>query len=91
MFDIYGSFDKDSFFWRQVVPTNYLSGYSGEIRLFHAVDDSVVSIDYSRNLADILDSMSINNSLYEYSQGGHNITGNSFAQAMQKTVELILK
>lgn len=91
LFDAYGNFNPQNPFWKQVVPTNYLQSYRGEIQLHHALDDSVVSIDYSRNLAGILDDLSINNTLYEYSQGGHNITGNSFAQAMQKTVELILK
>jgi dipeptidyl aminopeptidase/acylaminoacyl peptidase len=91
LFETHGSFNPNSSFWQQVVPTNYLQGYRGEVQLHHASDDPVASIDYSRNLASILDGLSVSNTFYEYPQGGHNITGNSFAQAMQKTVELILK
>ena len=87
LFDTHGQFDSDSTFWRQIVATNYLSDINGAIQINHAVDDPVVSIEYSRNLINILDKTSIVHELNEYPLGGHNMTGSSFNQAMQNTVE----
>ncbi len=89
--EAYGDFNPESIFWKQVAPTNYLNGVRGAISLQHAVDDSVVSIEYSRNLKKILDSSTISNELNEYQSGGHNLSGRSFTQAMQKTVEFFKK
>lgn len=87
LFDTYGEFSSQSEFWRQVAPTNYLDGLKTAIQLNHAIDDDVVNIGYSRDLVKILDEKNIKNDLNEYSSGGHNISGNSFTQAMQNTVE----
>lgn len=87
LFDTYGQFSKDSFFWKQVVPTNYLDNVAGAIEVHHALNDDVVSIEYSRNLMKLLDQTSIPHKLYEYQSGGHNIENSAFIQAMQKTVE----
>jgi dipeptidyl aminopeptidase/acylaminoacyl peptidase len=89
LFETYGPFDFQSSFWQQIVPTNYLSGVNGAVQIHHAVDDNVVSISYSRNLLKILDSTSINHSLYEYPSGGHNLTGASFTQAVNRTVNFL--
>lgn len=85
--ETYGSFDPESDFWKQVVPTNYLSGVNGAIEINHAVDDTVVNIGYSRNLMKILDGTDITHELFEYQSGGHNLAGESFTKAMQRTVE----
>ncbi|MEX2013082.1 MAG: acyl-CoA thioester hydrolase/BAAT C-terminal domain-containing protein, partial [Candidatus Levyibacteriota bacterium] len=87
LFDTHGQFDPNSPFWKQIIATNYLGGINGAIQLNHAADDSVVSIEYSRNLKRILAKTEIVHELNEYSSGGHNMTGNSFNQAMQNTVE----
>lgn len=84
--DTYGVFDPNDNFWKQVPFTNYLNEITGAISLNHAVDDDVVSIGYSRDLKSILDKTEIPHELNEYSGGGHNITGNYFVEAMQKTV-----
>ncbi len=89
LFDNYGQFNPDSWFWKQVPATNYLSGIKTTIQIHHAVDDQVVSINYSRDLNQLLNSSSIAHELYEYKTGGHNITGQSFTQAMDRTVEFI--
>lgn len=86
LFNTYGQFSPTSSFWKQVVPTNYLSDIKGAIQLNHAVDDNVVNIEYSRDLNSLLDKTSISHEFKEYSSGGHNISGNSFDQAMQNTV-----
>lgn len=89
LFDSVGAFSQSSEFWKLVVPTNFIEGYKGQIDLHHAVDDNVVSIEYSRNLHEILEGEKIESNLYEYSSGGHNITSPAFSQAMQRTVSLI--
>lgn len=85
--DTYGAFDNNSSFWKQVPATNYLDGVKGAVQLNHAVDDSVVSIEYSRNLINVLDGTKIVHELNEFSTGGHNISGTNFGKAMQNTIE----
>jgi len=87
LFSVHGEFNKDNAFWKQVAPTNYLGDIKGAIQLHHAIDDDVVNIGYSRDLMKILDQTKIPHELFEYPNGGHNISGLSFTQAMQKTVE----
>mgnify|MGYP003818929331 CR=1 FL=1 len=55
----------------------------------HAVDDTTVDIGYSRNLNTILNQTDIIHELFEYQSGGHNISGASFNQAMNRTVEFL--
>jgi uncharacterized protein len=91
LFDKHGQFDPNNEFWKQVTPVNYLSDIKGAVGLFHAVDDDVVSINYSRNLNKILDSTKISHELHEYPTGGHNIQNPSFTPAMQETVTFYKK
>ena len=91
LFDTYGEFNVQNDFWKQVAATNYLSDIKGAIQLHHAINDTVVNIGYSKDLNNILDQTSIPHELYEYSTGGHNLTGNSFNQAMQRTIEFFQK
>lgn len=83
----HGNFSADSEFWNMVVPTNYLSGVTGALQIHHAIDDTVVDVGYSRNLMSVLDNSSITHELFEYPSGGHNLTGASFTQAIQRIVE----
>lgn len=89
--DTYGSFDPESWFWKQVPGTNYLDGVLTSLEIHHAIDDSVVSVEYSRNLMNILDGTTIPHNLLEYQSGGHNISGSSFSDAMRATVEFFQK
>jgi len=91
LLQIYGDPKEGNPFWKLVAPTNYLTDIKGAIQLNHAVDDEVVSIEYSRNLNKLLDKTSVVHELHEYVSGGHNITGESFTQAMQNTVEFFHK
>jgi dipeptidyl aminopeptidase/acylaminoacyl peptidase len=86
LFEAHGEFSPDSPFWQQVAPTNYLNDLQGAIQIHHAVNDTVVDVGYSRNLNALLNNTGIVHELYEYPSGGHNITGESFNQAMQRTV-----
>lgn len=83
----YGQFDPNSWFWKQVTAVNYLDGVNTKLELHHAVDDNVVSVEYSRNLDKVLDGTSVLHQVYEYPSGGHNLTGSSFSSAMARTVE----
>ncbi len=89
--DMYGQFDPNHPFWKQVPFTNYLDEIKGAISINHAVDDPVVNIGYSRDLNEILSKTSIPHELNEYSSGGHNFTGSSFTEAMNKTIEFYNK
>lgn len=91
LFEKRGSPSAQSNFWQQVAPTNYLNDLKGAIEIHHAVDDNVVNIGYSRDLAQLLDKTSVPHELHEYASGGHNISGASFNQAMQRTVEFFKK
>ncbi|MEN9328093.1 MAG: hypothetical protein RI947_901 [Candidatus Parcubacteria bacterium] len=91
LFDTYGPFNSDSPFWKQVAPTNYIKDLSGAIQIHHAVDDAVVNIGYSRNLNILLNKTSVPHELHEYATGGHNISGASFNEAMEQTVEFFRK
>lgn len=84
-------FLSDNTFPKELVPTNYLNGVQGAVQLNHAIDDSVVSIEYSRDLNKLLNETNIPHELNEYQTGGHNISGASFNSAMQNTVEFFNK
>lgn len=91
LFEKYGTFNPDSSFWKLVTPINFLSDVKTAIQLNHAVDDSVVNVEYSRNLNKILDETSISHELKEYYSGGHNIEGTNFTNAMENTVRYYKK
>lgn len=87
----YGDPDPNHWFWKLVIPINYLSDFKGAIQLDHAVDDGTVNVEYSRNLNKILDQTNIPHEFNEFPNGDHNITNPSFTPAMQKTVEFFNK
>lgn len=89
--DTYGDPQGGNPFWKEVIPTNYLSDIKGAIQLNHAVNDDVVSIEYSRGLNRLLDGLAMPHELKEYSGGGHNISNPGFTPAMQNTVEFFNK
>lgn len=87
LYEQYGSPSAKVKFWQEVAPVTYLPELKGALQIHHAVDDDVVNIGYSRNLKSFLEKTSIPHELYEYPSGGHNISGASFDQAMQRTTE----
>lgn len=89
--ETHGEFDPNDPFWKKIPPTNYLEGVKTAVQLNHAVNDEVVSVEYSRNLVKLLDQTSIVHELHEYPSGGHNIEGAAFSQAMKATVEFYNK
>jgi len=91
LFNTYGEFDPESDFWQQIPGTNYLNDTKGAVQIHHATNDNVVKIGYSRNLMSILDETNIAHELFEYSSGGHNMTGSSFTLAMQRSADFFKK
>lgn len=89
--DVHGEARSGSEFWKQMAPTYFLQDLRGAIEVHHAVDDDVVSINYSRDLMKEFDKTSVPHTLYEYSSGKHNIIGESFVQAMERTVAFFKK
>jgi len=87
LFATYGSFSPTSEFWQMVTPINYTDGVVARMQIHHAINDTVVSVDYTRNIKQILESTNIDIKTYEYLSGGHNIDGPSFNTAMERTVE----
>lgn len=85
--ETYGEFEPNDDFWKQVPATNYIEGVNGALQIHHAIDDTVVSIGYSRNLMTLLEQTKVEHELFEYPSGGHNLTGSSFTKAMQRTVD----
>ena len=91
LFEKMGSPSASSPFWRQVAPTNYLTDLNTAIQLNHAVNDDVVNVGYSRDLNGLLDRTHVPHELHEYPNGGHNMTGSSFTEAMQNTVNFFTR
>lgn len=89
--EIHGDPESNSPFWQQMAPTNYLTDLRGAVALHHAINDDVVSVEYSRGLSELLDATSVPHEHYEYPSGGHNLDGESFGLAMQRTVEFFQK
>lgn len=87
IYEKYGSPSASVKFWQEVAPVTYLKDLQGAIQIHHAVDDETVNIAYSRDLNELLEKTSLPHEFYEYSSGGHNISGESYNTAMQRTAE----
>jgi len=88
MYQTVGERDSGSKFWELVSPVDWLRTYQGKIQLHHAVNDSIVSVDYSRNLMSILENDLVDIELFEYPSGGHDLEGATFGQAMERTLSI---
>jgi dipeptidyl aminopeptidase/acylaminoacyl peptidase len=82
----YKEIDFNNEYWSEVSLTNNIKFLERPIQIHHAINDSVVNIGYSRDLVEILKQKNKNYDYYEYNTGGHNISGLSFIQAMERTV-----
>jgi dipeptidyl aminopeptidase/acylaminoacyl peptidase len=83
---IYGDPRNGNPFWKLVAATNYLNDLKGAIQLDQATDDETVSIKYNQNLNTLLNATSVVHEFNEFPSGGHNISGENFTTAMEKTV-----
>ncbi|MBP7859562.1 alpha/beta hydrolase [Patescibacteria group bacterium] len=79
------NFDTD--FWKSISLTENLKYLESPIQIHHSVNDATVNVGYSKDLKMELDKSKKISEYFEYKNGGHNIDGVYFTQAMQKTVE----
>lgn len=79
--------DFNSPYWKSISLTQNINYLSSPIQIHHAINDSVVNIGYSRDLAAVLTQSSKTYELYEYEGGGHNITSPYFETAMARTIK----
>ena len=78
-------------YWKAISLTQNINYLKSPIQIHHAVDDYVVNVGYSRDLEKVLKDSLKNYEYFEYSSGGHNISGFNFTQAMERTVEFFKK
>lgn len=78
-------------FWRAVSLTEHIDLLDSPLQIHHAVNDNVVNIGYSQNLAAVLAANDKTFEYYEYAGGGHDITSPYFEQAMLRTVTFFQK
>ncbi len=79
--------DFNSQFWKNISLTSNINYLQSPLQLHHAVNDPVVNIGYSRDLAKVLEENGKVFEEYEYDGGGHNIESPYFETAMARTVE----
>lgn len=90
IFETYGRPNTEEPYWRAVSLTNHIDYLENPVQIHHAIDDDVVNIGYSRDLAAVLRNAGKTYELYEYDTGGHNIGSPSFDLAMQRTIAFFL-
>jgi dipeptidyl aminopeptidase/acylaminoacyl peptidase len=86
IFETYGRPDTAQPYWKAVSLTANIGYLENPVQIHHAVNDDVVSIAYSRDLAEVLQAAGKTYEYYEYDSGGHNIGSPDFETAMQRTI-----
>ncbi len=87
IFDAYGRPEDGHPYWEAVSLTEHIDLLNSPLQIHHAVDDTVVSVQYSQGLAEALQNSGQDYEFYIYEGGGHNLISPYFGQAMQRTVE----
>ena len=78
-------------YWRAVSLTEHIELLQSPLQLHHAINDDVVNVGYSRDLAGVLAEHNKLHEFYEYAGGGHNIDSPYFEEAMLRTVAFFQK
>ena len=84
--ETYGPPDTTVPYWQAVSLTEHLDLLDAPLQLHHAVDDDVVNIGYSIDLAAALDAANKVYEFFQYEGGGHNINSPYFNAAMERTI-----
>lgn len=84
--ETYGPPDTTQPYWQAVSLTAHLDLLQAPVQLHHAVNDDVVNIGYSRDLAAALNTAGKPYEFWDYDGGGHNINSPYFEQAIQRTI-----
>lgn len=85
--ETYGAPNTAEPYWKAVSLTENIERLTAPLQLHHARNDDVVTIDYSRDLAAVLNAAGKVYEFYEYDGGGHNIASPAFNEAMRRTIE----
>jgi dienelactone hydrolase len=84
--ETYGPPDTAVPYWQAVSLTEHLDLLGAPLQLHHAIDDDVVNIGYSADLAAALEAAGKVHEFYQYEGGGHNINSPYFDAAMERTI-----
>lgn len=84
--DFYGPIDTKELYWQSISLTEHLNYLNSPLQLHHAINDPIVNIGYSYDLAQSLNVLEKEYEIYAYQSGGHNISAPSFNEAMRRTV-----
>lgn len=87
IFDAYGRPDSGHPYWLAVSLTENIGVLESPLQIHHALDDTVVRIDYSYGLVAALQENNMEYELFIYESGGHNLISPSFGLAMVRTVQ----
>ncbi len=89
--ETYGRPDTTVPFWQAVSLTENIEFLERPLQIHHALDDDVVNIGYSVDLAAVLAANGKAYEFYQYAGGGHNITSPYFDTAMLRTITFFLE
>ncbi len=73
-------------FWQAVSLTEHIDLLQAPLQLNHALNDDVVNVGYSNDLAAVLNAAGKEYEYYQYEGGGHNIDSPYFNEAIQRTI-----
>jgi len=85
--DQYGDPKDNPEFWNSLSAINYVSDISGPIQLHHGTVDTHVPIEFSEKLNEALESIDGEVEFYAYDGADHNLSGNSFDPAMNRSIK----
>jgi dipeptidyl aminopeptidase/acylaminoacyl peptidase len=91
LIETYGEPNSEEPYWQAVSLTRNIGYLQSPLQIHHAVNDSVVNIGYSRDLAAVLAENNKVYEFYEYAGGGHDIDSPYFDQAMLRTLVFFQK
>ena len=85
--ETYGQPNTAEPYWKAVSLTENIDLLENPLQIHHAIDDDVVSINYSYDLSAVLLENAKFHEFYQYEGGGHNINSPYFEDAMRRTVQ----
>lgn len=86
-----GGPDTNPIFWNSIDPYAYLKDITAPIQLHVGLADEEVPFKFSEHLKTALENNKKHVELYEYEGTDHNLSGNAFAPAMQRSIEFFDK
>lgn len=87
----YGTPETDPSFWQKIDPYSYIKDISAPIQLHHGVTDDHVPVSFSKHFADELKKAGKTVEYYTYKNTDHNLSGNAFDQAMERSINFFNK